>query len=131
MKQRVINWLLSKLLNIKSVEKAIEIKNNEIYLDGELIQYNELSNMKKEVELIRQIEAWKQAQNYLIKYSQDQIFHKSQDFATIVNGKMILWTIEQINAFFDSIITKEKISRELKAKQEQLLVNAKKDYQKR
>jgi hypothetical protein len=131
MKQRVINWLLSKLLNIKSVEKAIEIKNNEIYLDGELIQYNELSNMKKEVELIRQIEAWKQVQKYLIKYSQDQIFHKSQDFATIVNGKMILWTIEQINAFFDSIITKEKISRELKAKQEQLLVNAKKDYQKR
>jgi hypothetical protein len=131
MKQRVINWLLSKLLNIKSVEKAIEIKNNEIYLDGELIQYNELSNMKKEVELIRQIEAWKQAQKYLIKYSQDQIFHKSQDFATIVNGKMILWTIEQINAFFDSIITKEKISRELKAKQEQLLVNAKKEYKKR
>jgi len=131
MKQRVINWLLSKLLNIKSVEKAIEIKNNEIYLDGELIQYNELSNMKKEVELIRQIEAWKQVQKYLIKYSQDQIFHKSQDFATIVNGKMILWTIEQINAFFDSIITKEKISRELKAKQEQLLVNAKKEYKKR
>lgn len=131
MKQRVINWLLSKLLNIKSVEKAIEIKNNEIYLDGELIQYNELSNMKKEVELIRQIEAWKQVQKYLIKYSQDQIFHKSQDFATIVNGKMILWTIEQINAFFDSIITKEKMVKQAKEKQEQLIENAKKEYQKR
>lgn len=131
MKQRVINLLLSKLLNIKSVDKAIEIKNNEIYLDGELIQYNELSNMKKEIELIRQVEAWKQAQNYLIKYAQDQIFHKSQDFTTIVNGKMILWTIEQINAFFDSIITKEKMVKQAKEKQEQLIENAKKEYQKR
>lgn len=122
--RKTLNWLVTKLIKIQDVKDFLTITKTEMFVGKEKYKHSDIKGMVKDIEVIKQIPTWNIVKNTLINQAQDAIFNKSTNFDQVVNAKMILWTLKEIDNYFDTIIRKEKeykVSEEQKKAQDSYL----------
>lgn len=91
-------WILNKvfeyLFPFSDVAKILTSdKQGHLYLGGVLIEKQKLSDLKNEVRLLKNTGIWEIITYTLKHQAQETIFSKSLDYQDLINGKMILYTI--------------------------------------
>lgn len=77
------------------LEKILTVnRQGHIYLGGHPIESKKLQDLQHEVRLLRNTALWDILVNTLKHQAQMTMFNKSQDYQDLMNGKMILYTID-------------------------------------
>ena len=122
MKRKLINWLLNRLLKVQNPKEILTVtKDSKMLFKGKEVTLKEVQKMADDLEIITRLDIYKILNESIINDAQALIFNKSNNFDDVLNGKMILWTIEQQKAYIQSIITKYSILKTLKDREDAII----------
>lgn len=127
MREIIINFLLSKLLHITPVSTYLEYIKGNILKDGKKIEENDIKRLANEIKLIRELDIFGIVTSTLNMEAQTYIFKDSKNFKDVLNGKMILWTLRQMNGYFDKIIEIDDRNTRIREESEKSKLNTKVD----
>lgn len=127
MREIIINFLLSKLLRITPVETYFEYIKGNILKDGKKIEENDIKRWANEIKLIRELDIFGIVTSTLNMEAQTYIFKDSKNFKDVINGKMILWTLRQMNGYFDKIVEIDERNTRIREESEKSKLNTKVD----
>jgi len=95
LKIRLLNYFLRHLFPIVDVEKVLTAdKKGNLYLNGTLIEGKKLDDLRHEVILYKNTMLWGILSNTLKHQAQEIIFANSKDLQDVLNGKMVLYTLD-------------------------------------
>jgi len=94
-RQWLINLALKHLFPIVEVNEILTSgRQGQLFLGGVPIEKKKLADLQHEVRLFRNTAIWGIISNTLKHQAQLTMFTKSQDYQDLMNGKMILYTID-------------------------------------
>lgn len=124
--RKLLNRLLSKTLGMVYPEDIMTItKENKMYFKGKEVDLKQLTKWKDDLEILGSLEIYKVLKDSMKNDANALIFKKSKDFDDVLNGKMVLWTLEQMDAYIDSILWNYTVTQNLKDRDEAMLNKAK------
>lgn len=124
--RKLLNRLLSKTLKMEVPEDIMTVtKENKIYFKGKEVEHKQLTKWKDDLEVLGSLEIYKVLKDSMKNDAQALIFKKSNNFDDVLNGKMILWTLEQMDAYISSILLKWTIVQNTKEREASFLKDAK------
>lgn len=100
-------------------------KENKMYFKGKEVDLKQLTKWKDDLEILGSLEIYKVLKDSMKNDANALIFKKSKDFDDVLNGKMVLWTLEQMDAYIDSILWNYTVTQNLKDRDEAMLNKAK------
>ncbi|NCC99860.1 MAG: hypothetical protein EOL95_09220 [Bacteroidia bacterium] len=120
--RKLLNRLLSKKLKMEYPEDIMTItKENKMYFKGKEVDLKQLAKWKDDIEVLNSLEIYKILKDSMRNDAQALIFKKSNNFDDVLNGKMILWTLEQLDAYVGSILFKYTIMQSIKDREDAML----------
>lgn len=96
-------------------------KENKMYFKGKEVDLKQLAKWKDDIEVLNSLEIYKILKDSMRNDAQALIFKKSNNFDDVLNGKMILWTLEQLDAYVGSILFKYTIMQSIKDREDAML----------
>lgn len=104
LKTRLFNNVSSRLFPIVNLEKVLTSnKQGAIFLNGKQIDGKKLADLKQEVHLFQNTQLWEIIHNTLVHQAQQIIFTNSQTLQDVLNGKMVLYTLDVQNQIIKKI----------------------------
>ena len=105
MKRFIINYLVKKLFPIYSLDRLVTItKQGNLLIGGKLADNNKLSNLQNEARFLANTELWELLTDTLKHRAEVAMFIKSKDTQDLMNGKMILYTLDVQNNILNKIL---------------------------
>jgi hypothetical protein len=105
MKQRIINFLLRKLLNAVTIDEIIsnQPKTNILLIDGNPVSQMELQSLQAEVKTLEKLRVWEILTHTLKSRAERRIFNESVHIDDIRFGKAMLYDLSLWKSILDSI----------------------------
>ncbi len=72
----------------------MSFKDNKVYLNEKLIDEKLLDRLKADARMYHNTELWKLMTETLMQDAQIRMFNNATDFQDMMNGKMVLYTID-------------------------------------
>ena len=108
MKQRIINYLLSGLLNAITIREIIgnNPKTKEIQIDGVDIRPDELHALQAEIKALEGFRIWKILTETTKSKAEERIFKTSMTIEDINFGKAMLYNLSLQKSIIDNLRNK-------------------------
>ncbi len=104
LKIRFINYALRHLFPVVEIEQVLTSnKQGQLFLNGVSIDHQKLADLQSEVMLFRNTKIWGIMSNTLRHQAQLIIFKEAKDLQDVMNGKMILYTLDVQQKIVDLI----------------------------
>ncbi len=94
MRVRILNLALKSLFPIFQVENVLSFKKDGVYLGEKKIDEKLLDRLKADARMYHNTELWKIMSETLMQDAQIRMFNNATDFQDMLNGKMVLYTID-------------------------------------
>jgi hypothetical protein len=104
LKRKMFNWALKKLFPIFKLENVLTAnKAGVLFLDQKPIEGKKLANLKEQARLLKNGDLWIILTETMMFQAQRIMFNESKDFQDLINGKMVLYTLDVLQKTIEKI----------------------------
>jgi hypothetical protein len=104
LKRKLFNWALAKLFPIFKLENVLTVnKAGTLFLDQKPIDSKRLANLKEQARLLKNGDLWVILTETMMFQAQRIMFNESKDFQDLINGKVVLYTLDVLQKTIDKI----------------------------
>lgn len=108
MKQRIINWLLRKLLNAITLDEIVTSdKAGVVMIDGKPINPAEMKSLLAEAKAMSGFRLWSLMSNTTKHHAEEKIFNKSINMDDIRFGKAMLYNLSLQQSIINYVLSKK------------------------
>jgi hypothetical protein len=93
-KERIINWLCSKVFLAPNPDFILRIDNGKMYLQGQEITKELAGQLREEAKTLDRFSLWFIMQSTLAEDARERMFKNSTSFDDMRNGKMMLFNLD-------------------------------------
>ena len=93
-KHALLTWLVNKVWNLVDPALVLRVEKDGVYLGKERLTEGQVANFRNEARILQELQLWKILTNTLQYEAERMMFTKATDFQHMVNGKMMLYTID-------------------------------------
>jgi len=103
-KRFFFNWSCRHLFPIFNLENVLTVnKAGQLFLNDKPIDSKKLANLREQVRLIKHSDLWIVLHDSMMYQAQRIMFNESKDFQDLLNGKMVLYTLDVLNKTIEKI----------------------------
>lgn len=112
-RSEIENWLLSNVLNVPVEKDIISFHGDRIALGGRIISAAEVTQIRSEIRVLRQMKIWGIIYSSLIEHTKKMMFENSTSYEHMRSGKNILYALDVQNKILSGV-EKETLDEKMK-----------------
>lgn len=93
-KKRLVNLIMRNLYKAVVVDDVIKVSGNKIYKGNKVLEGRQAYGLKKDAELILELELWKYMQDKMRYVANQRMFNQSKNFDDMMFGKAVLYVAD-------------------------------------